>query len=156
MTIRNNMGPRTLPWGTPALTGRGDERVPLRAIRWQREWRKSVIQEWSWPSIPKADSLENKAGCQTVSKARDMSRESAMILCLILRASTIVRRIEAACPRWSDQVWIRIDDPRWEFWRKELILCQLRWWIPWFCWWLEVQKANWAVVKGIRFCNFFM
>ena len=24
MKIRNRTGPRTLPWGTPALTGRGD------------------------------------------------------------------------------------------------------------------------------------
>ena len=26
MKIRNRMGPRSLPWGTPALTGRGDWR----------------------------------------------------------------------------------------------------------------------------------
>ena len=31
---RNRTRPRTLPWGTPTLTGRGDERVPLRATRW--------------------------------------------------------------------------------------------------------------------------
>ena len=29
--MRNNMGLRTLPWGTPTLTGRGDERALLRA-----------------------------------------------------------------------------------------------------------------------------
>ena len=42
MKIRNNMGPRTLPWGTPALTGRGNERVLLRAARWLQELVKSV------------------------------------------------------------------------------------------------------------------
>ena len=52
MKIRNNMGPRTLPCGTQALTGRGDERVPLRATCCPREGRKSVIQEWGWPWIP--------------------------------------------------------------------------------------------------------
>ena len=31
MNIRNNLGLRALPWGSPALTGRGDERVSLRA-----------------------------------------------------------------------------------------------------------------------------
>ena len=31
MNIRNKMGPRTLPWSTPAMTGTGEERVPLRA-----------------------------------------------------------------------------------------------------------------------------
>ena len=33
MKIRNKMGPRTLPWDTPALTGTRDERGPLRSTR---------------------------------------------------------------------------------------------------------------------------
>ena len=37
MKIRNRIGPRTLPWGTPAFKGRGEERIPFRAIRWLRE-----------------------------------------------------------------------------------------------------------------------
>ena len=32
-------------------------------------------------------SLESRAGCPTVSKAQDMSRETALISCLTLRAS---------------------------------------------------------------------
>jgi len=28
--MRNKIGLNTLPWGTPASTGRGDERVPLK------------------------------------------------------------------------------------------------------------------------------
>jgi len=35
----------------------------------------------------------------TVSKAQQMARETALISFLILRASTIVGRVEAACPR---------------------------------------------------------
>ena len=31
MKIRNRTGPRTLPWGTPALTEKGDERIMLKA-----------------------------------------------------------------------------------------------------------------------------
>ena len=34
MKIRNRTGPRILPWGTPALTGKGEERIPLRATCW--------------------------------------------------------------------------------------------------------------------------
>ena len=34
MKIRNSSGPRTLPCGTPALTTRGEERIPLSATRW--------------------------------------------------------------------------------------------------------------------------
>ena len=37
MKIRNTTAPRTLPWGTPALTGRGDERIPLKATHWRQE-----------------------------------------------------------------------------------------------------------------------
>ena len=79
MKIRNNMGPRTLPWGTPALLGRGDERVPLRTT-WLRECRKSGFQEWSWLWIPYADSLENKAGCSARSQARDTSRDGPNLM----------------------------------------------------------------------------
>ena len=35
MKIRNNMGAQ--PWGTPAMTEKGDERVPLRATRMRVE-----------------------------------------------------------------------------------------------------------------------
>ena len=52
MKIRNKTGPNTLPWGTPAMTGKGDDRVQLRNTHWQGEWRKSVMEEWSWPWIP--------------------------------------------------------------------------------------------------------
>ena len=34
MKIRTKMGPRTLPWCTPALTGRGDERIPFGTTHW--------------------------------------------------------------------------------------------------------------------------
>ena len=27
MLVKNRTGPNTLPWGTPSLTGRGDERI---------------------------------------------------------------------------------------------------------------------------------
>ena len=53
--------------------------------------------ELAW--IPQADSLESKTDCQTVSTAQDVSIEMVLIPCLMLRASTIVGRIEAACPR---------------------------------------------------------
>ena len=91
MEIGNNMRSRTLPWHSTALTGRGEERVLLRVTRWLQKWRKSLItEEWSWPWYPWADSLQSKAGCQILTKPQDMSREMALISCLILRPSTIV------------------------------------------------------------------
>ena len=36
MKIRNKTSPRTLHWGTATLTGRWDERIPLRSTHWLR------------------------------------------------------------------------------------------------------------------------
>ena len=71
---------RILHLGVPALTGRGDERILVSAICWLREERKSVSHVWSWPWMSVAESLESKAGCQSVSKARDVSRQSAHLM----------------------------------------------------------------------------
>ena len=43
--------------GTPAMTGRGDESIPLRPTFGIWEWRRSVIPERRWPSM----NLGNKA-----------------------------------------------------------------------------------------------
>ena len=74
-------------WGTPAWTGRGDEREPLRATRWRWQERKSASHLWRLPWIPKEGSLVNSAGCLTISKVCDMSREMALISWLSFGAS---------------------------------------------------------------------
>ena len=63
--------------GVPALTGRGDEGILVSAILWLREEKMSVSHVWSWPWMSLAESLESKAGCQSVSKVLDVSRQSA-------------------------------------------------------------------------------
>ena len=85
MKIRNNMGPRTLTWGTPALTGRGDERV-------QRHLLSTRVEEVTNPRVELAlDSTGRQCGEQgrmpDCMKDRDMSGETALISCLILRSS---------------------------------------------------------------------
>ena len=87
MKIRNMTGPRTLPWGTPALTGRGVEMVPLSATCWITDFLHSRSQECSWPWMTQTENMENKVRCQTASKARDMTGEMALMSRLILRAS---------------------------------------------------------------------
>ena len=153
MKIRNRTGPWTLPWGTPVLTGRGDERIRGRATPWLREQRKSVSHVWSWPWMPEEDSLESKAGCQTVLKAQDLSRETALISCLTLRVSVhcLVRRNSKSKVKWPNLK--QICDLRWGCWRKESISYQLRLWIPWPWWWLEVR---WEVCSlGDQFFHLF-
>ena len=80
MKIRTKMGLRTLPWWTPTLTGIGDERVLLRATRCLRERRKSVIQEWSWPWIPSADSLESRQDARLYQSSRYVQRDGPNLM----------------------------------------------------------------------------
>ena len=71
---------RILLLGAPASTGRGNEGILVSAICWIQEERKSVSHVWSWPWMSLAESLESKAGCQSVSKVLDVSRKSAHLM----------------------------------------------------------------------------
>jgi len=143
------MGPRTLPWGTPTLTGRGGERVPLRATLSMR------VEEVSNPRVDLAGIGFHR---QTVLRARQDVRLYQKVeiypegwpwsLVWDWGPPSIVKRFKAACPRWSDQVWIQIHNLRWGCWRKRMILRQLRWWIPWPCWDWKLWKrvlATWTL-----------
>ena len=63
------------------------------------------LEEVNNPRVELAlDSIGRQFGeqdriCQTVSKARDLSRETALISRLTLGASIIVGKVEAACPK---------------------------------------------------------
>ena len=86
MTIRNRMGPGALTWGTPALTGRGDERIPLRATQWPMR-----VEEVSKPFVELAmDAIGREFGEQgrmpDCIKSTRYVQETALISCLILRA----------------------------------------------------------------------
>ena len=80
MKIRNRTGPTTLSWSTPALTVRGDESIPLRATHWLREQRASVSHVELALDATGRD-LKSEARFQTVLKARDIPRETAVISC---------------------------------------------------------------------------
>ena len=54
--------------------------------------------------MPQAESLEGKARCQTVSKARDTSRGSPDLMSDIEGLHPLLGGVKAACPRWSDLV----------------------------------------------------
>ena len=84
MMIRNRTGPRTVPWGTPALTG-------LRATRWLR------VEEVSQPCVELAlDAIGREFGEQggmpdcikrTKYVQRDCPDLVSDILCWVSRSS---------------------------------------------------------------------
>ena len=90
MEIRNNRRSGTLCWHSTAFTGRRRRRGSVENNTLAAKVEVSLItEEWCWPWIPWADSLQSKARCQIVTKAQDMSREMALISCLKLMPSTI-------------------------------------------------------------------
>ena len=60
---RNRVGDRTEPWGTPLVTGKELDVAPSTTTEIVREGVK-----------PKGRSLANRALCQTLSKALEISR----------------------------------------------------------------------------------
>ena len=82
---RSKLWPKTLSWGTPVSTGRGEESMLLIAMCWPRYWMKSESQVWRQPCMPCTARLASRVGrldlffwC--------MSRETVLICCLIFRA----------------------------------------------------------------------
>ena len=51
MKIRNKTGPRTLPWGTLALTGKGDERIDCNTLAMRVEEVSKPCVEFTLDSI---------------------------------------------------------------------------------------------------------
>jgi len=78
MKIRNKMGLRTLHWGKSSL-----DKERRRKSSGESPMLASRV-ELALDSIGK--QFGEHVGCQTISKARDMPRETAFI-CLILKAS---------------------------------------------------------------------
>ena len=91
---------------------RGEEKVPLMATHWMREWRYSQLQKWRQPFILQAESLGSKTECQTVSTDRDMSKK-VLTSCLRLRASNHCwERSTEACLKLTDWDGIQTDGQR--------------------------------------------
>ena len=49
MYMRNKIGPRTVPWGTPLFTFAGYECAPLITTVWSLSARYALIQDRSFP-----------------------------------------------------------------------------------------------------------
>ena len=55
MSIRNKIGPRIVPWGTPDVTQDHDEWVPRTTTRYLRSVKKLLNQRSNEPSIRDSD-----------------------------------------------------------------------------------------------------
>ena len=87
MKIRNRTRLRSLPWGHSSLDRERRLKDSVDSHTLAMRVEKVINLRVQLPWIPSADSLESKARCQIVSKTRGMSRETALISCLTLRAS---------------------------------------------------------------------
>ena len=71
---RNRTRPRTLPWGTPLLTGPQFDRYPSTSTLWALPLRKSLIHPKRLPRIPQELNLSSRLSWGTLSNAFAKSR----------------------------------------------------------------------------------
>ena len=76
--MRKRVGPRTDPWGTPALMECSLEELPLRTTCIERWERNYFIIFRNGPEIPYAWSLWISPRCQTLSNALEISKAMAL------------------------------------------------------------------------------
>ena len=84
---------RTKPffyWGTPDLRGSQSEWVPLRTTRWNLLDRKELKSLRRLPSIPLQWSLYISPSCQTLSKALEISKNTALSLRLVFKGNIYI------------------------------------------------------------------
>ena len=66
-------------WETPALTLAHTDDWPLRRTLWNLSLKKLSIRLKRSPEIPIDSSLSNKPFCQTLSKAFEISKKTALV-----------------------------------------------------------------------------
>ena len=135
MKIRNKMGLRTLHWGKSSL-----DKERRRKSSGESPMLASRV-ELALDSIGK--QFGEHVGCQTISKARDMPRETAFI-CLILKASNHCWESKSSTcklewPGLNPNWWLEMR----HFSIKWMILRQLRWWIPRHCYVWKWASSVW-------------
>lgn len=82
--MQKRVGERTLPCGTPALGVNGVERLS-RKRTWVVRFRKWLVRSLrKCGGVSSSESLCISPWCQTLSKARSMSRKVAIVQCLLL------------------------------------------------------------------------
>ena len=104
MHSRKSVGQRMEPWGTPALTGYFSEDFTSRTTQSRLLLRKDKTRLYIWPGIPHDISLWKRPGCQTLSKALDISSAAARVApeiwkVLAILADTTVR---TSAVDWED------------------------------------------------------
>ena len=72
--MMNRIGPRTVPWGTPDVTGDGLDRAPFPETCWVLLVRKVWSQGPIFPSILNYFNLEHRMEWSTLSNALEKSR----------------------------------------------------------------------------------
>ena len=89
---RNNIGPRTEPWGTPEVTIHHSEREPLKITHCWRIKRKFCIHCRSEPLKPKEWSLLSKRLWSTLSKAELKSKNTPSTRLQLRLSSDLLRK----------------------------------------------------------------
>ena len=77
----NKMGPSSVPWGTPEITGDQSEQLPLNTTRCLLFVKEFLIHINREPSILCRCSFSNKRSCGTPSKALERSKKMISICC---------------------------------------------------------------------------
>ena len=104
MYIRNNRGPRTVPWGTPDVTGLVSDDFPSRMTVCSRCDRNYAIHPRVFPVIPIASSLSNRRLWATLSNA--FAKSSRMASVWVLPSSHLQRG--GAAIHTSASFWSRV------------------------------------------------
>ena len=77
----NKMGPSSVPWSTPEITGDQSEQLPLNTTRCLLFVKEFLIHINREPSILCRCSFSNKRSCGTLSKALERSKKMISICC---------------------------------------------------------------------------
>ena len=77
----NKMGPNSVPWSTPEITGDQSEQLPLNTTRCLLFVKEFLIHINREPSILCRCSFSNKRSCGTLSKALEKSEKIISICC---------------------------------------------------------------------------
>ena len=99
ISIRNIRGPMTLPCGTPLITGRGDDSVPLTITDCVRFERNSLIHDRSLPLIPKLKAFARTILWSTLSNALAKSRYTTSTLLPCSSSEMMLSWWERSCVR---------------------------------------------------------
>ena len=141
MKIRHRTGPRTLPWGHSSLDRKRKWKYPVEcrtlATRVEEVTKPCVELALDakgrgfgkYGKMPDAVPFYQHTGTHFADlyQKHEICPERQLWSHVWRWGPSIVRWVEAECPRWSDLFWNQIGDLRWSCWRKGRILYQL-WW----------------------------